>query len=203
MENEMRTFGYLCPACGKPVMAARSLFALEASGVEVECPCGGSALRTEYDGQRCKIFVPCGLCGETHMAQCRVENLARKGGVAFGCAKTQEFCCYVGDEGSVEKHLRTLEILAEKEKQNLDNGGEPFLDNVIMYEVLSELKEIAAREGGIVCACGSRDYAMEIRRSAVDLICKSCGAKLRIPAATEDDLDDLCCHLHLTIPGKA
>lgn len=96
MENEMRTFGYLCPVCGKPVMAARSLFALEASGVEVECPCGGSALRTEYDGRWCKIFVPCGLCGEIHMAQCRVENLTREGGVAFGRAKTQEFCRYVG-----------------------------------------------------------------------------------------------------------
>ncbi|WP_369282352.1 hypothetical protein [Oscillibacter sp. GMB15532] len=201
MENEMRTFGYLCPACGKPVMAARSLFALEASGVEVECGCGGSALRTEFDGQRCKLFVPCGLCGETHTARCAPEELTREGGVAFGCANSQEFCCYVGDEGSVEKHLRTLEVLAEKEKRNQENGGEPFLDSVIMYEVLSELKEIAARENGITCGCGSHDYAMDIRRSAVDLSCKDCGAKLRIPAATEDDLDDLCCHLRLTIPG--
>ena len=113
MENEMRTFGYLCPACGKPVMAARSLFALEASGVEVECECGGSALRTEFDGQKCRIFVPCGLCGETHTAQCSPEQLARREGVAFGCAKTQEFCCYVGDEGTVEKHLRELCALTE------------------------------------------------------------------------------------------
>ena len=65
------------------------------------------------------------------------------------------------------------------------------------------LKEIAARKDGITCACGSREYAMEIRRSAVDLICKSCGAKLRVPAATEDDLDDLCCHMRLTIPGRS
>ncbi len=201
MENEMRTFGYLCPACGKPVMAARSLFALEASGVEVECGCGGSALRTEFDGQWCKMIVPCGLCGETHSTRCAPADLTREGGVAFGCAKSQEFCCYVGDEGSVEKHLRTLEILAEKEKRNQENGGEPFLDSVIMYEVLSELKEIAAREKGITCGCGSHEYTMDIRRSAVDLSCKDCGAKLRIPAATEDDLDDLCCHLRLTIPG--
>ncbi len=203
MENEMRTFGYLCPACGKPVMAARSLFALEASGVEVECGCGGSALRTEFDGQRCKLFVPCGLCGETHTTRCAPEDLTREGGVAFGCAKSQEFCCYVGEEGSVEKYLRTLEVLAEKEKRNQENGGEPFLDSVIMYEVLSELKEIAARENGITCGCGSHDYTMDIRRSAVDLSCKDCGAKLRIPAATEDDLDDLCCHLRLKIPGGA
>ena len=76
------------------------------------------------------------------------------------------------------------------------------MDNVIMYEVLSELKDIAAREKGITCACGSSRYGMEIRRSAVDLICRDCGAKLRIPAATDRDLDDLCCHMKLVIPGK-
>lgn len=197
MENEMRTFGYLCPACGKPVMAGRSAFALEASGVEVECACGGSTLRTEYDGLQCRIYVPCGLCGETHMARCSPQQLLREGGVAFGCAKNQEFCCYVGQEGAVEKHLRELEQLAEKAKQ--EDGQ--FLDSVIMYEVLSELKEIAGRKNGITCACGGHDYAMEIRRSAVDLTCRACGAKLRIPAATENDLDDLCCHMTLTIPG--
>ena len=48
-----------------------------------------------------------------------------------------------------------------------------------------------------------KSVSLEIRRSAVDLICKSCGAKLRVPAATEDDLDDLCCHMRLTIPGRS
>jgi hypothetical protein len=43
---------------------------------------------------------------------------------------------------------------------------------------------------------------MEVRRSAVDLVCQSCGAKLRIPATTDEDLDALCCHLKLVIPGK-
>ena len=90
-------------------------------------------------------------------------------------------------------------ILAEKEKRQEDN--EAFLDNVIMYEVLSELRDIAARKG-ISCACGSRRYGMEVRRSAVDLICRDCGARLRVPAATDRDLDDLCCHMKLVLPGK-
>ena len=53
----------------------------------------------------------------------------------------------------------------------------------------------------LTCACGSSRYGMEIRRSAVDLVCRDCGAKLRIPAATDRDLDDLCCHMKLVIPG--
>ena len=202
MSEEMRTFGYLCPKCGKPVMGTRSIFALEAADAEIICDCGESVLQTEFDGEKYKVYVPCGICGETHMAVCPPER-ALKGATALGCAKTKQFCCFIGDEGTVEKNLRELVILVEKEKQQKDSEDpEAFVDNVIMYEVLSELKDIAAREKGITCACGSSRYGMEIRRSAVDLVCRDCGAKLRIPAATDRDLDDLCCHMKLVIPGK-
>ena len=202
MSEEMRTFGYLCPKCGKPVMGTRSIFALEAADAEIICDCGESVLQTEFDGEKYKVFVPCGICGETHMAVCPPERIL-KGATALGCAKTKQFCCFIGDEGTVEKNLRELVILVEKEKQQKDSEDpEAFVDNVIMYEVLSELKDIAAREKGITCACGSSRYGMEIRRSAVDLVCRDCGAKLRIPAATDRDLDDLCCHMKLVIPGK-
>ena len=90
----------------------------------------------------------------------------------------------------------------EKEKQQ-EESQEAFVDNVIMYEILSELKDIAQRENGITCGCGSHEYGIDIRRSAVDLVCHRCGAKLRLPAATDRDLDDLCCHMKLVIPGKA
>ena len=201
MREEMRTFGYLCPVCGKTVMASRSVFALEASNAEVECDCGGSALRVLFDGETYRLEVPCGICGETHTALCTPDQVIRGGGIGLSCTKTKQFCCYIGPEGTVEKRLRELEILAEKEKQQ-ENNPEAFADSVIMYEVLSELKEIAAQKGGITCTCGGSRYSMEVRRSAVDLICQDCGAKLRIPAATDEDLDALCCHLKLVIPGS-
>ena len=203
MNEEMRTFGYLCPSCGKTVMGTRSVFALEASNAEVECECGKSALKVAFDGESYKVYVPCGLCGETHMAVCPPERMLH-GATALGCAKTKQFACFIGPEGIVEKNLRELDILAEKEKQQegQEDGKEAFVDNVIMYEILSELKEIAERPDGITCACGSKRYSMEVRRSAVDLICQDCGAKLRIPAATDRDLDDLCCHMKLVIPGQ-
>lgn len=201
MREEMRTFGYLCPKCGKTVMAARSVFALEASNVSVECECGESALTVRFDGTRYQLSVPCGLCGESHTAVCPPERIL-DGSIALSCTGTGQFSCFIGSEGIVEKNLRELAILSEKEKQQQDEGEEAFADNVIMYEILSELKDIAQRDGGITCACGSSGYSMKIRRSAVDLICRDCGAKLRIPAATDRDLDDLCCHMKLTIPGK-
>lgn len=203
MNEEMRTFGYLCPKCQRTVMGSRSIFALEAADAEIVCECGESVLHSGFDGLRYRLSTPCGLCGEEHTALCAPEQVLH-GATALTCPDTKQFCCFIGPEGTVEKHLRELSILAEKEhQQSTSETPEAFLDNVIMYEVLSELKEIAARKDGITCACGSHRYGMEIRRSAVDLVCRDCGAKLRISAATDQDLDDLCCHLRLTIPGKA
>ena len=199
--EEMRMFGYVCPKCGRAVLAARSIFALEASNAEVACDCGESALKVEnLDGLKFRLAVPCGICGEIHQAECEPDRLLHGPGLGFGCPETRQICCYAGSRERVEPALRELEILCQKYKQQGEDP-EAFLDSVIMYEVLSELKDIAARPGGITCACGGDRYSIEVRHAAVDLVCKDCGAKLRIPAATDEDLDQLCCHLKLVIPG--
>ena len=201
MSEETRTFGYLCPACGGTVMGTRPVFGLEASGGEVACGCGKSALRIAFDGTCWRLYVPCGLCGETHTALCPPERLLR-GDTALACARTGQFSCFIGPEGTVERNLGELAILAEREKRQSEEAPAAFVNEIIMYEVLSELRDIAARPGGITCACGSEQYGMEVRRSAVDLICRRCGARLRVPAAVDRDLDDLCCHMSLVIPGQ-
>lgn len=202
-QDEMRTFGYICPKCGKPVMGTRSVFALEASNAVVECDCGASALKVEFDGIKYRIFVPCGICGETHVAVCQPKQIVSGNGIGLSCAKTNQFCCYIGPEGTVEVNLRKLDVVAAKEKQHeKDETPQAFLDNVIMYEILSELKDIAARPNGITCCCGSDQYSIDIRRSSVDIVCKDCGAKLRIPAVTAEDLEQLCCHMTLKIHAK-
>lgn len=200
MNEETRTFGYLCPECGKPVVAARDFFTLAAADAAIACECGGAVLRTSYDGERYRISVPCGLCGGVHTAVCAPERMLR-GATALACPKTGQFSCFIGDAGTVERQVKELSVLAEKERQ--DDGGSAFLDNVVMYEILSELKDIASRPDGITCRCGSGRWKTQVRRAAVDLICPDCGGRLRIPAATDRDLDDLCCHMKLVIPGAA
>ena len=103
--------------------------------------------------------------------------------------------------GPVADGLEQLSLAAAKEREQGDDPA-AFADSVIMYEILSELKEIAARKDGITCSCGSKSYGMEIHSTYVDLVCKSCGAKLRIPAATDEDLDRLCCRMKLQIKSE-
>lgn len=144
------------------------------------------------------MAVPCGVCGGEHRAEVPAEQFLEGPGVGLACPETKQLCCYIGDVYRVQRALRGLEASMEKKK---DGGGGAFVDDVVMYEVLSELKDIAAR-GGIGCACGGRGCSMEVHGSAVDLVCPSCGGRLRVPAAADDDLDRLCCQYTLTIPGK-
>ena len=196
--EELRSFGYICPQCGRAVMAARSIFALSAAAARIECACGKTELDIQTDGQRFRLQVPCGLCGQTHTAECTADAVLRGRGVGLACPRTKQICCYVGQSEQVRRSMEELAVRTEKEKAG---NEETFTDNVIMYEVLSELKDIAARDG-ISCTCGSREYAIRIRRDAVDLECGRCGGRLRLGAATDEDLDRLCCQMKLTIRGR-
>ena len=197
--EETRSFGYVCPKCGKAVVARRSKFALSAAAVRMECPkCGESALEVQTDGVRFRLWVPCGLCGGVHQAECSAQELLEGRGIALACPETKQLCCYAGEESQVMARTEELAIRVDKERSE---QREAFTDNVIMYEVLSELRAIASR-GGVQCGCGSSDYGIHVRRDAVDLTCSRCGARLRIPAATDEDLDRLCCQMKLVIPGK-
>ena len=196
--EQTRHFGYLCPKCGVGVIAGRTVFSLQAAAARMQCECGESELRVETDGVKFRLWVPCGICGKEHQAELTAEALLNGRGVGLACPETGTLCCYCGEENEVRRALERLAITAAKDKDNT----EAFTDNVIMYEVLSELRDMAARNG-IACACGSHRYSMKVRRGYVDLSCEDCGGKLRISAATDEDLDDLCCHMNLTIPGGA
>ena len=195
--EKMRTIGYLCPSCRKTVIGDRSVFALAASGAVVGCECGKSSLTVDAEEKGFRLSVPCGVCGGEHSAVVDATRMLEGQGVGLACPETKQLCCFIGEAWEVERELERLSLAADK-----GDGGELFVDSLIMHEVLSELKEIAAREHGISCTCGSEKYTMEVRPAYVDLICADCGARLRIDAATDDDLDRLCCHWTLQIKGK-
>ena len=198
MAEQMRALGYLCPECGGIVYGERSHFAMSAAAVGLVCDCGRSELTAQPDGPSYRLTVPCGLCGGEHRAQAAAERLLEGEGVALACPKTRQLCCYIGQPQRVERALRQLALTVEKTREDRDGA---FVDSVIMYEVLSELRDIAAR-GGVSCACGASGCAMEVQGGAGDLVCRQCGARLRLPAATDEDLDRLCCQYTLTIPGR-
>lgn len=198
MAEKMRALGYICPECGKRVYGERTEFALQAAAVALVCDCGRSELKAEPDGSTFRVTTPCGVCGGEHRAEVPAASVMEGQGVGLACPETRQLCCYIGEPRRVAAALDDLEETIQKRKEG---QSETFVDDVIMYEVLSELRDIAAR-GGISCTCGSKNWTFQVNYSSVDLQCRDCGAQMRIPAATADDLDDICCKTTLLLRGK-
>ena len=200
VEEAKRTIAYLCPACHQAVVAEKTVFSLAAAPGKIPCPCGKSALKTEIVGDRVKLTVPCLFCEKEHTVTCSTHAFLHEKALAFACAASGLDCCYVGEEGPVFAAMERLEEAVDKLEAAAGEKG-AFLDEIIMHEILSELRDIAQR-GGISCTCGSKKWRLQVNFSSVDLICGHCGRALRIPAATADDLEDLCCKNTLLIKGK-
>lgn len=200
MEEPKRTIAYLCPKCKQSVVVERSVFRLAAGPDKLPCPCGGSALKIELEADHADLTVPCLYCGRDHHIRVPVHAFLHEKALAFSCKGTGLDCCYVGEERAVFQALRRLEEATAQMGKTLEDAGS-FLNEAVMTEVLGELKDIAGR-GGISCRCGSKKYKVKVHYSSVELECAACGARLRLPAATGDDLEDLCCHDTLLIGGK-
>ena len=183
VQETKRFLSYICPHCMQSVIVERDLFSLAAAPAHIKCPCGKSELLVEFKPNRVELTVPCLFCGREHRVSCSSHAFVREKALAFSCAASGLDCCYVGEEGPVYAATARLE------------------QAVVMEEVLSELRDIAAR-GGISCTCGSKKWGFDVHFSSVDLFCQECGGKYRIPAATADDIDDLCCKTSILIRGK-
>lgn len=202
MPEEARSIGYICPVCGQAVIASRTAFQLCAGDSALPCPCGKSELHFTQLGDRCEVTVPCLLCARDHTAVCSNDAMLTQKLLALSCPKSGLGCCYIGEEGPVFRAMEQLEQAVDKLRA--DDEGErrgAFLNDGVMAEVLAELRDVAQR-GGVSCGCGSTDYGVKVGYAAVDVVCAACGAALRLPAATADDLDALCARYTITIPGR-
>lgn len=199
MEEPKRTLAYLCPKCKQSVVVEESEFRLASASSKLPCPCGGSALLIEIEADHVDLTVPCLYCGEDHHIRCSTHAFLREKALAFSCKATGLDCLYVGEEEPVFRALRRLEEATANMGEKAEE--ETFLNEAVMTEVLEELKDIAAR-GGISCRCGSKEYKVKVNYSSVELECGQCGTRLRLPAATGEDLEDLCCYYTLLIGGK-
>lgn len=203
LEDGKRTLAYICPVCGKAVAVERTAFQLAASVNHLPCPCGKSELVVELMGDQCHVRVPCVACGRDHKVTCSTKAFLHEKVLAFSCGLSGLDCLYVGEEEPVFRALNRLEEAVDRMVLGSQSGEKSaFLDELVMGEVLGELKEIAAR-GGVSCVCGSKEYGLKVGFSTVDLVCARCGRTLRLGAATADDIDAICCKTKLVIGGEA
>jgi hypothetical protein len=199
LQDPKRTIGFICPSCRQAVILERSAFQLAASHSTLECPCHASCLEVELVNDKVKLTVPCLFCEQNHVVTCSAHAFLHEKTIAFSCGASGLDCCYVGENESVYAAMRRLEETVDELEEEAGSSG-MFLNDVVMEEILSEVRDIAQREG-ISCTCGSKEWSLKVNYSSVELVCNHCGGGLKIPAATLSDLEDLCCKPILTIHG--
>lgn len=200
IEDATRYIAFICPVCRKPVILERTIFQLAASGSRLECPCGKSSVEVELMGDQIRLTVPCLFCEESHTVACSTVAFLHEKTLAFSCADSGLDCCYVGEKERVFAAMRRLEETLDVLETEAASAG-TFLNDLVMEEILGELKDIARRDG-ISCTCGCRTWKLKVNYSSVELFCADCGGALKLPASTLSDVEDLCCKVTLTIRGK-
>lgn len=204
MESDIRKkprfFAYICPACRQSVIVRRTVGELADADSRFSCPCGKSELRIRFQPHQVRLMVPCVYCGRSHAAACSPQAFVMEKALVFSCAASGLPCCHVGEEGPVYAATARLEQTVDKVSRDREERQE-ILDTNVMEEVLGEIRDIAAR-GGIHCTCGSRKWTFRVNYSSVDLLCTECGGEMRIPAATAEDITDICCRSTLLIRGR-
>lgn len=199
IDDAVRSIAYICPVCRETVVVKESAFALAAGERTLACPCGKSHLRAQLTQRAFTLAAPCVFCGGEHTMHLPAKQFLKEPLVAFACAPSGFDCCYIGDEGRVFKEIQVLEEVVTKLEQ--DDSERDFYDEIIMHEVLSELRDIASR-GGVSCECGCQDFRLNILFAAIEVSCAACGGVLRIPASSADHITDICCKNTLTIHKK-
>lgn len=199
IEDGVRSIAYICPVCRETVVVQESAFTLAAAERKLACPCGKSHLTARLTERSFSLSVPCVFCGGEHTMHMPAKQFLKEPLIAFSCAPSGLDSCYVGEEGLVFKEIQRLEEVVTRLEQ--DDEQRDFYDEIIMHEVLSELRDIAARDG-VSCQCGCHEFQLKILFAAIELTCADCGGTMRIPASSADHITDICCKDTLTIHKK-
>lgn len=126
MKEEMRTIGYLCPACHKRVIQQRSVFALSASGAVVSCECGESSLTIEAEENKFRLSVPCGVCGEEHLAECSADKLLHGAASALPAPIRKCSAALSARTTPSSTEMEQLSLAAAKEREQGDDPLPPL-----------------------------------------------------------------------------
>ena len=110
-------------------------------------------LTIEAEENKFRLSVPCGVCGEEHLAECSADKLLHGRGIGLACPDTKMLCCFIGEDYAVEHEMEQLSLAAAKEREQGDDPA-AFADSARErgYGVLIAAAGKAAHLAGALAA---------------------------------------------------
>ena len=195
IEAKRTTVAYRCPHCGGGVLSAVDMFRLSADMVKLKCSCGKSEMTMVYSKDsadpKVRFTVPCIICPNPHNFTVSPSLFFGKDLFALPCPYADLNIAMMGEENHVKAELsRTeLELLDLLEKAGVDSfealhGGEQFLTDPQVLEIVTYMLKELDEEGKIICKCPADkegNYEIDFTAEGLKITCKDCGASKTVP----------------------
>ncbi len=178
-----------CPECGRMEFNDFSRFIFpRGKTVDIFCSCGAVKLAVVTKNRVFYLLqIPCPVCETQHLVEISGNGLWSGEITLLSCRETDLELGHIGPESKIMEMISRQ----EQELEELVNefGCDGYFNNSeIMYEVLSQLYEIAGR-GGLYCQCGNHKIDVDLFPDCLELQCKNCDSVNIIYAETEEDLN--------------
>ena len=200
---------YRCPECASAIMSVVGVFALSGDLIKLKCDCGGSELTISYTGDgKIRLSVPCFICGTPHHFLLSEAVFFGRELFTLSCPYSGMDICFIGEKDQVtaalsasEEELAEMMDLEGFQRDHEEDGQPPYEELGAIIVVLKEL----LMDGRLRCRCVTRskisdceegevsisedspedicfgDYKLKCEDGSFVLVCKTCGAKYRIP----------------------
>jgi len=192
-----------CQRCGKLHIHEIPYFT-GSQQLVLKCSCKQEqAVLLRRDAQHLRIQIPCVLCSLRQEYLYELKKLRRLKLEKIYCRRDRFELGYIGRKRKIEELLsfsrREFEALPQ------DEAADPIEKQQLLLEALNLIHDIAAG-GNIICPCGSKAIAADIRGSFLVVECNRCGSYHIVSAETETDVEQLrqmeyidlmsygCCH---------
>ena len=190
-----------CQRCGSIHIHDVPFFST-AQAASIPCKsCGHEKARlSRLPHGRLVIEAPCVVCGTKNHFVYSLRNLRHIGLEKIYCESDRFELGYIGRRHRIEELMR----FNQKEFEALHpHDGKNFIEKQrILLEALNRVHDMA-RDGNIVCPCGSEELTADVRGSYIVLECEHCGSYSVLRAESAGDLEKLRFGVGLRAPNRA
>jgi len=182
-------FDCTCGHCGKRFEGAAELFSLAQKTWKKRCLCMKTTLEAAFNGGCLQLRLHCGDCGQTHETSMAPGPLLHGEVALIQCTQHGKSGCMAGIPSAVHRRQITRSVLQELSDRllELQQGHAP---GTLVQQALDAVRQ-AAHDGRLTCRCGSRHFAAAYDICEVRVVCKDCGAGVRLPAINRLDVQKI------------
>lgn len=179
-----------CPVCSERSYNTVTPFQIN-GGFTSECTlCGAEFLTVSKTKNGYSFKVSCFICDTSHEFSVSFDGVWHKDLLTLGCPLTGIDLLYIGNKSNVyDAAIESDDIFSEFSEKISDD--ELINEFPPLFEAAFEIISSRITSNLVTCPCGHTAAALSLSQNGITVICDNCDAKLFIPIASDEDIQNL------------